>query len=358
MQRQMDMINEMFPFISESSQFFSDLYGSGGFGDLERYLTQPISLTNLDLMAPGFFGLDLGSGGRQLLRALDPEGERFSWEQLHGGGEIIPEGMEKWWGKGPEMLEEYIGNVESLFPAAREMFDEDWRADTEAARKYADWYLSDQAVPAIAERFGSSIWGSGAQAALANAGRELAAELGLTEIAADEASLNRQLQARLSGLPLATSLFQEPLNAATGFTLAGTQVGQNLRGQAEMTRPGARLAQMLPIAANIAASQGFMQQGFPTGGSSNELAALGQMFGGGGSMGDLAGGIGSIVNAWRNRTQTGDIQSYPAAAYTGLPGQGAAYPGSVWDQGPAPAYTYTTATSGPSNVFTTGSGTP
>lgn len=271
MRDQFEQLQEMYPLTGILQNLGMDIYGDkGNQKEIIRFLENPIRLTNLERQLFEFFG-----------------GQPSGWLNVYGARESGPFG-----GRGYEMLGEATGLLKSLIPYGEDLAGTGFRTDIQPAEDYALRLLEREMVPELAERFGANITGSGFQNALLGAAGDVASELGSLQVALDEAAASRRLQALQSGT--VQNLFTAPLNLTTGFLTAGAQAGEAYRQAAESSRPGARLLGYMPQFVQAATSGGFIQPGYPTGGTSagNLFSALGQaapsMLG---NVGRLVGGL-------------------------------------------------------------------
>ena len=306
MEQQFALMQDMFPFSSDIQSFAQDLYGGGGFDEIQDYLMNPTKPTNLQRQLFEFFGgqePSKGGGGKQY--------KRYGAKQ---SGPLA--------GMGMPMLEEATGWLRDLIPYGQELAETGFRTDIGPAQDYAMRLFNREMIPELAERFGPPGQGSGAQGAYGRAMGDVSSELGAMQVALDEAAAQRRLQALQSGT--VQGLFTGPLDRTMQFALAGGQVGQNYQQSMDMARPGRGLLGALPAITQGATSGGFIQPGFPTSGTDmgNLFSALGQSTG---SMGQLGNALADWIGGWGSGggvgTQTGMGWDMNSMGGTDLGGQ-------------------------------------
>lgn len=295
-------LQEMFPFVSEISQNATDLYG-GNWDKIEDYLLNPTPPSNLERQLFEFFG------GTQLQPKGYYKGQKYPGVRAdkrtqrllrrYGGGTPGPLA-----GMGQDYLDTAMGLMESLIPYGQDWAETGFKTDIGPIQDYALRMFEREMMPEVAERFGSNIFGSGYQQRMGDTMADVASELGAMEVMLNEAAAARRAQGLGGDIQ---NIFTGPMNLATAYATAAAQAGQNYMDRVNAARPGAGLLAALPMFGNIAASQGFIQQGFPTSGTDygNIMSAWGANAGQGASTGQDISDIMDIISLFGGGTDGG-----------------------------------------------------
>lgn len=190
-----------------------------------------------------------------------------------------------------------------------------FRTDLQPIIAGEQYRLANETAPALAEKYGGALFGSGFQNALAQAGEDLGMYLGEQQVAADEAAAAR----RMGGLNMAPGLFTAPLDLQLGYGKSRFDFGNAYRTAREMRRPGYRQLAAFPALVSAEGSQGFLlpSMGGQGGGGLSGLAGAGNLGAFAGAATSALSSLGkSLYNWYQNQgtdggtTTAGNISGY------------------------------------------------